>query len=277
LLEQNHSLSRVTGFFGLLFGVAAHSNLGAVFGMLHGREFWYGPYMPIYFIVSAMMSGGAAIIFFTCFAWMINPEILNERKERAIKAVSQLTVMLISIIMFFTVWKIISGIVAPEKFLAIKAFVAGPYASYFWIGEIGLGLVIPLILLVRSKGMKVQLMFVATGMMLVGIFFMRYDLVLAGQIVPVFHALHVEEYSSLLTYAPSFHEIAIVTAGLALAGVAFILGEKILNGHQFQKHEIVPPGGFICPGCGGIHYKKEGETSEEALKRHHRMIKTKSE
>ena len=57
--------------------------------MLHGREFWYGPYMPIYFIVSAMMSGGAAIIFFTCFAWMINPEILDSRKERAIKAVSQ--------------------------------------------------------------------------------------------------------------------------------------------------------------------------------------------
>jgi molybdopterin-containing oxidoreductase family membrane subunit len=185
--------------------------------------------------------------------------------------------MLISIILFFTLWKIISGIVAPEKFVAIKAFVIGPYASYFWIGEIGLGLVIPLILLVRSKGLNVQLMFVATGMMLVGIFVMRYDLVLAGQIVPVFHALKVEEYSSLLSYTPSFHEIAIVTAGLALAGVGFILGEKILNGHQFQKHEIVPPGGFICPGCGGIHYKKEGETSEEALKRHHRMIKTKSE
>ena len=277
LLEQNHSLSRVTGFLGLLAGVAAHSNLGAVFGMLHGREFWYGPYMPIYFIVSAMMSGGAAIIFFTCFAWMINPDILNERKERAIKAVSQLTVMLISIILFFTLWKIISGIVAPEKFVAIKAFVIGPYAPLFWIGEIGMGLVIPLILLVRAKGTNVQMMFVATGMMLVGIFFMRYDLVLAGQIVPVFHALHVEEYSSLLTYMPSFHEIAVVAGGLAFAGALFIFGEKTLNGHQFQKHEIVPPGGFICPGCGGIHYKKEGETSEEALKRHHKMIKIKDE
>ncbi|MDH3328545.1 MAG: polysulfide reductase NrfD [Desulfobulbaceae bacterium] len=277
LLEQNHALSRFTGFFGLLFGVAAHSNLGAVFGMLHGREFWYGPYMPIYFIVSAMMSGGAAIIFFTCFAWMINPEILDSRKERAIKAVSQLTIMLISIILFFTLWKIISGIVAPEKFVAIKAFIVGPYAPFFWIGEIGMGLVIPLILLVRSKGLNVQLMFIATGMMLIGIFFMRYDLVLAGQIVPVFHALHVEEYSALLNYVPSFHEIAVVTGGLALAGSLFILGEKILNGHQFQKHEIVPPGAFICPGCGGIHYKKEGETSEQALQRHHRMIKTKIE
>ena len=45
----------ITGYFGLLgvvSGVAAHSNLGAVFGLLNGREFWHGPYMPIYVITS---------------------------------------------------------------------------------------------------------------------------------------------------------------------------------------------------------------------------------
>ncbi|MCF6290787.1 MAG: polysulfide reductase NrfD [Desulfobacterales bacterium] len=275
LLEQNHGMSRFSGLLGVLFGVAAHSNLGAVFGMLHGREFWYGPYMPIYFIVSAMMSGGAAIIFFTCIAAMINPDILNRRMERAIKAVCQLTIMLIAIIMFFTVWKIISGLVAPEKYIAIKAFITGPYALTFWIAEIGLGMVLPFILLIRSKGVHYKHMFVASAMMMIGIFFMRYNLVLAGQIVPVYHGLHVEEYSSLLKYFPSFHEIAVVVGGVFLAGILFLVGEKILNGHQFQKHEIVPPGAFICPGCGGIHYRKEGETDEEALQRHHRIRKFK--
>jgi molybdopterin-containing oxidoreductase family membrane subunit len=113
--------------------------------------------------------------------------------------------------------------------------------------------------------------------MMVGIFFMRYDLVLAGQIVPVFHGLHVEEYSNLLTYIPSFHEISVVVAGILVAIVLFLGGEKVLNAHKFQKHAIVPPGGFICPGCGGIHYKKEGETEEDALKRHHRMRKVERE
>lgn len=271
LLDQNHAMSRLSGLFGVIFGVAAHSNLGAVFGMLHGREFWYGPYMPIYFIVSAMMSGGAAIIFFTCMAWMINRGILSRRMERAIKAVCQLTTMLIAIIMFFTMWKIISGVVSPEKYVAIKAFIFGPYALNFWGAELMLGMVLPFIILIRSRGINFVLMFVASGMMMIGIFFMRYDLVLAGQIVPVFHALNVEEYSSLLSYVPSFHEISVVVGGLAFAALAFITGEKILNGHQFQKHEIVPPGAFICPGCGGIHYKKEGETEEESLRRHHRI------
>lgn len=271
LLDQNHALSRVSGLLGVIFGVAAHSNLGAVFGMLHGREFWYGPYMPIYFIVSAMMSGGAAIIFFSCLAWKIDHTVLSRRMERAIKAVCQLTILLIAIILFFTFWKIISGIVSPEKYIAIQAFVFGPYAANFWIAEVMLGLVIPFIMLIRSKGLDINLMFIATGFMMVGIFFMRYDLVLAGQIVPVFHALNVEEYNSLLSYMPSLHEIAVVVGGLSLAAALFMFGEKVLDAHKFQKHAIVPPGAFICPGCGGIHYKKEGETPDDALKRHHRI------
>lgn len=98
-------------------------------------------------------------------------------------------------------------------------------------------------------------------------------MVLAGQIVPVFHALNVEEYSDLLGYTPSFHEISIVIGAFALAIFGFLIGEKLLNGHQFQRHELVPPGGYICPGCGGIHYREEGESEEESLRRHHRIRK----
>ncbi len=271
LLDQNHAMSRLSGLLGVLFGVAAHSNLGAIFGMLHGREFWYGPYMPIYFIVSAMMSGGCAIIFFTCLAYKIDPDIMNGRMERAVKAACNLTIMLIAVIMFFTLWKIISGVVAPEKYVAIEAFIFGPYAHNFWIAEVLLGMVLPFVLLIRSRGVNLNLMLTASGMMMVGIFVMRYDLVLAGQIVPVFHALGVEEYSSLLAYKPSFHEAAVIVGGLCLSAAAFVMGERVLNGHRFQKHEIVPPGGYICPGCGGIHYRKEGETEEESLRRHHRI------
>ena len=132
-----------------------------------------------------------------------------------------------------------------------------------------MGMVLPFILLIRSKGTNIKMMFTASGLMTVGIFFMRYDLVLAGQIVPVFHALQVEEYNSLLPYTPSLHEIGVLIGWLAFAAAAFLVGERMLNGHQFQKHGIVPPGAYACPGCGGIHYKKEGETEEEALQRHH--------
>ncbi len=271
LLEQNHSLSRLMGFFGLVVGIAAHSNLGAVFGMLHGRPFWYGPYLPIYFIFSAAMSGGCAILFFTTVGWKINPEIMNQRMERAVKAVTQITIFLISVIIFFTIWKIVTGMVSEGKHLVIMSFLTGDYAVNFWVFEVFLGMFLPLFLLIRSRGNNFNMIMWATGLMMVGIFFMRYDIVIPGQMESVYHSLGVVEEANLLTYTPSFHEIMASILGLAFVGLAYMVGEKMLNGHQLEKHEIVPEGGYICPGCGAIHFMEEGETEEDAMKRHHRI------
>src|SRR5665647_1903770 len=195
LLEQNHSLSRLMGFFGLMVGIAAHSNLGAVFGMLHGRPFWYGPYLPIYFIFSAAMSGGCAILFATTLAWKINPEIMNQRMERAMKAICQVTIFLISTIMFFTIWKIITGMVSHDKSIVIMSMVNGDYAINLWCFEVFLGMVLPLFLLIRSRGNKFNMIMWATGLMMIGIFFMRYDIVIPGQMISVYHSLGVEAVS----------------------------------------------------------------------------------
>jgi Ni/Fe-hydrogenase subunit HybB-like protein len=271
LLEQNHTLSRLMGFFGLVVGVAAHSNLGAVFGMLHGRPFWYGPYLPIYFIFSAAMSGGCAILFFTTLAWKINPEIMNQRMERAVKAVTQITIFLISVIIFFTIWKIITGMVSEGKELVILSLLTGNYAVNFWVFEVFLGMVLPLYLLIRSRGNNFNLILWSTGLMMIGIFFMRYDIVIPGQMESVYYSLGVVEESHLLTYTPSFHEIMASLFGMGFIGFAYFAGEKMLNGHQLEKHEIVPDGGYICPGCGAIHFMEDGETEEDAMKRHHRI------
>ncbi len=271
LLDQNHTLSRLMGFFGLVVGIAAHSNLGAVFGMLHGRPFWYGPYLPIYFIFSAAMSGGCAILFFTTLGWRINPEIMNQRMERAIKAITQVTIFLIAVIIFFTIWKIVTGMVSEGKHLVIMSFLTGDYSINFWVFEVFLGMFLPLYLLIRSRGNNFNLILWATGLMMVGIFFMRYDIVIPGQMESVYHSLGVEEAAEMLTYTPSFHEIMASLFGIGFIGLAYFAGEKMLNGHQLEKHEIVPEGGYICPGCGAIHYMEEGETEEDAMKRHHRI------
>ncbi|MBU0943627.1 MAG: polysulfide reductase NrfD [Proteobacteria bacterium] len=271
LLEQNHTLSRLMGFFGLVVGIAAHSNLGAVFGMLHGRPFWYGPYLPIYFIFSAAMSGGCAILFFTTLGWKINPEIMNQRMERAVKAVTQITIFLISVIIFFTIWKIITGMVSEGKHLVIMSFLTGDYAINFWVFEVFLGMFLPLYLLIRSRGNNFNLIMIATGLMMIGIFFMRYDIVIPGQMESVYHSMGVVEAADMLTYTPSFHEIMASLFGISFIAFSYFAGEKMLNGHQLEKHEIVPEGGYICPGCGAIHFMEEGETEEDAMKRHHRI------
>ncbi|MFN3407059.1 MAG: NrfD/PsrC family molybdoenzyme membrane anchor subunit, partial [Caldimicrobium sp.] len=90
LLLEKHRYAMLAGLLGLLSGIAAHSNLGAVFGMLHGREFWYGPYTPIYFIASAAASGCTAIIFFTYLGYKITAEKMDKAMELSLQAVSKI-------------------------------------------------------------------------------------------------------------------------------------------------------------------------------------------
>ncbi|MHB1381974.1 MAG: NrfD/PsrC family molybdoenzyme membrane anchor subunit [Thermoleophilia bacterium] len=237
LVRRKYQLATILGFLGVVAGVAAHSNLGAVFGMLDGREFWYGPFMPIYFITSAMMSGAAAIILFTWLAYKVNGEQMEPEMERALEVTTKVGILLIAAILFFTTWKFIIGFAGGEgKVLALRSLLTGPYAFNFWILEILVGMLIPLGLFLKSRGRNLTLMALASALMIFGIFFMRYDLVVVGQIVPVYHELQVQEYQGLLSYTPSIHEILVVLGGIGLTGFLFLLGEKIFGGHKSEAH-----------------------------------------
>jgi Ni/Fe-hydrogenase subunit HybB-like protein len=239
LMLHRHKVAAVMGLLGVISGVAAHSNLGGIFAMLHGREFWYGPYLPIYFITSAMMTGCAFIIFFMVLAHKINRETIGEPIKRSLELVGKLATLMLAIIMFFTIWKMLSlAVGGPSKLEALKALLSGPYSFSFWALEIIGGMMIPFVLLLWSKGRNLPLMFISSAMMIFCIFFMRLDLVVVGQIVPLYLELGVKEFAQLHPYSPSLHEILVVFGGIGFCGFAFMLGEKIFDG--FREKDCVP-------------------------------------
>lgn len=235
-----HKPAVACGFGGSIAGIAAHSNLGAVFGLLMGREFWHGPYMSIYFIASAMMTGTAIIYLFHHLAYKVNGQSLSQDRPmmESLDVVRRLGILLICVIIFFTTWKMVAGVAGQPggKYEAIMALVKGPYAINFWLFEAGFGLIFPLVLFYLSKGKNLAMMFWGSAMMIVGIFIMRYDLVIVGQIVPVYHELGVNEATHLLSYFPSFHEIIITLGGFGVAFFLFLVGEKIFDGHKVDPH-----------------------------------------
>ena len=239
LLLDKHDPAVFCGFSGSVAGIAAHSNLGAVFGLLMGREFWHGPYMPIYFIASAMMTGCSVIILFHYLGYKVNSEEMPAAMKNSLRVTAKLGVLLTCVILFFTCWKMISGIAGRPagKYEAVMALISGPYALNFWVFEVGLGMVFPLVMFVRSKGQNLKMMFAGAIAMIVGIFVMRYDLVVVGQIVPVYHELGVNEYKHLLTYSPSLYEAIITLGGFAMTAFLFLVGEKLFAGHKVEEHQ----------------------------------------
>ena len=238
LQKEQHKTATAFGLAGLLTGVAAHSNLGAVFGLLNGREFWHGPYMPIYFITSAAMSGCVAIIFFTIIAYQVNGWKMSEGMKKSMESVAKMGALMMAVIIFFTCWKMITGVTGqpPGKYEAIMTLVNGSYAANFWGGEVLLGMVLPLVIILAVRGRNMNALFVASLAGMVGIFYMRYDLVIVGQLVPAYHGMDLVDYPDLLSYVPSLHENLVVIGGVAFCGLIFLMGEKLFRGHLSEHH-----------------------------------------
>lgn len=238
LQKEQHRTATMFGLAGLLTGVVAHSNLGAVFGLLNGREFWHGPYMPIYFIASAAMSGCVAIIFFTYLAYRSNGWQFSEKMKKSMEGVAKFGALMMAVILFFTSWKMITGITGnpPGKYEAMMTLLGGSYAINFWIGEIALGMVIPFALILACRGRNMKVLFVAALAGMVGIFFMRYDLVIVGQLIPHYHGMGLVDYPELFTYMPTLHEIMVTVGGFAFCGLLFLMGEKLFRGHLSEDH-----------------------------------------
>jgi len=246
LMLDRHRISAVVGFFGILFGVAAISNLGGVFAMLNGREFWYGPYLPIFFIASAVMMGCAAIIFFTVIAYRIRGAALDGPVARSLAAVGKLLMLMLAVVLFFTIWRMVSLTAGgTEKLMVLDALVSGPYAFNFWVMEIGLGIVLPFALLLGSRGTRIGIMFLAVTLMILGAFFARLQMVVAGQIVPLYWDLGVLEFSRLNAYAPTWREVMVVLAGVGFCGAAFLLGEKIFTNFDEAGADAAVNGGKV--------------------------------
>jgi molybdopterin-containing oxidoreductase family membrane subunit len=235
---EKHKQAGMFGLMGVVAGVAAHSNLGAVFGLLNGREFWHGPYMPIYFITSAMMSGCAAVIFFHWIAYKANGWKMSEELESSLQTVAKLGALLYVIIMFFTTWKVLSGITGqpPGKYEAMQALLTGSFAKNFWIGEIAMGLVIPFIIILAVRARNMTALFLASASSVIGIFFMRYDLVVVGLLVPHFHGLNIVGQPHLYSYAPTLHEWMVTLGGIGLCIMLFLMGERMFRGHLSESH-----------------------------------------
>ena len=236
--EAHHHKAVIAGFLGVVTEIAANSNLGGVFAMMNGRPFWYGPYFPVYFILSALITGCAFIIFFFFLAHKaVNKKAFDDFTAKALQSVSKLTLLLLAIMMIFTIWKFLTTSVgSPGAITALNVLTDGPYSFNFWTIEVLVGMVIPFVLILAARGKNLTVMFIASALMIFSLFFTRMDMVVVGQIVPQYFELGVVEYSKLHTYSPSVHEILVVLGGISFCLLAFLLGEKVFAGFADNQH-----------------------------------------
>lgn len=233
-IKENHKLSKFFGIGGLLVGLAAHSNLGAVFGFLVSRPSANGVFYPVYFILSAMITGCYLVFLMYGFRYKMN---FPAKVEVMLVKLSKILGMLLAVLIFFEAWKIITALYGdmPERGTTILHSIIHPN---FWFGEVILGMLIPftIILVSNAKAIKATVYASITGM--VGIFFMRYDLVHDTLLYPM-RTLKISEYElppTFLEYFPSFAEFAIGFGGIGISLFLYYVADKVFNLDETQSH-----------------------------------------
>jgi molybdopterin-containing oxidoreductase family membrane subunit len=224
------------GVLGSLAEVAANTCLGGVFSTLAARPFWYGSQMPVYFLACAFLSGAAAAVFFTHYAYVIRGRKMDQRVFEGVQAAGKVLLLMLILVAVSTFWKMASFYVGgtSDGRTAAEALYSGPLSFNFWAIEIGVGMVAPILLLVLTRFKSITAMSTAALMSLVGMFISRLDMVIAGQIVPQFAGFN--NLPTYLNYTPSGFEWMVALAGIGFTGVAFLQGERFF-GKSFVEHE----------------------------------------
>ncbi len=236
ILTKNFKAALVLGILGALAEVAANTNLGAVFATLSGRPFWYGSQLPIYFLGNAFMAGAAAAIMFTSFAYIMRNKKIGQDEFAGIQCAGKVLALMVFLIAVATAWRGISYYVGgtEEGRLAANVLFTGSLSTNFWVFEIAIGLVAPLILLLGSRLQSITAMSAAALMAITGLFFRTYDIVVAGQIIPEFTGFN--SLPTTLNYTPSTAELMLVMGGIGIVGMSFILGERFF-GKAYENNE----------------------------------------
>lgn len=240
VVKQTYKYAAALGLVVVIVDVAAHSNLGAVFGNVVARPFWHGPFIPIYLIFLAILLGlGVLVVMF----YIINKLDYSKDKfvfqnEHIVTGLGKLMALFIVIVIFFAGWNIYTNFYgqAYGQYEAIMALLKGPISPSFWIFEVFVMLLIPLFLLLWKK-FDPKWVSIAGALTIVGNLFARINIVLAGQIVPheyIFGSKtgSVDPYIALTGYhkvGASPSEWALLVGAIGGAILIYLIGERLFH------------------------------------------------
>ncbi len=234
LLNNNMQKARIFGLVGLLVGLAAHSNLGGVFGFLNARTISNGVFYPTYFILTAFITGIYLSFIIIGFRYKMN---FDEKTKTLLVGLAKIQTLLIAILMFFETWKMLTAVYGgmPNRAEVAEHIM---HSGAFMYGEVLMGMLIPFTVMLLTKWRSVTMYVWTSAIGMVGIFFMRYDLVHDTQLKPL-QMMKTHEYQlppQWIEYFPSSTEIMISLGGLGLCMLLYYLGTRAFNLDEDAHH-----------------------------------------
>jgi Ni/Fe-hydrogenase subunit HybB-like protein len=226
----DHKTSKIVTVIGIPSAFLLHGYVGFIFGSVKANPWWGSVLMPIVFLLSAIVSGIAMVMLVYIVLNLLRREKMD---MRCLDTVGLFLLVAVIVDFAFEGLEYIHRVYQSEESIRILGeLVSVRLFNSLVVVQVALGMVLPLLILslVRSKrisaGLRTLMYFASALLLQVGIFAMRWNVVIGGQ-----------EFSKslrgLMSYRMEMTGIESLTTAIVLLALPFI----ILVG----LHYLLPP------------------------------------
>lgn len=180
--------ARIWGLAGIPFAVAVHGYTGFILSFCASRPLWHTSMVPLLFLISAVVSGTALMILVFAVVWALEGKSIHGPSEAGglILSLGRLLGWILFVDLVLTAAELLVGSISGlENRWAVGELLRGELALRFVGFELILGKLLPLVLLLSGRLRRVWTVLVASALIVVGILFMRLDLVAVGELRPL--------------------------------------------------------------------------------------------
>ena len=185
-IKLDDKIGYIITVIGIPSAFLLHGYVGFIFGSLKANPWWSSVLMPVIFLFSAMVSGIALVLL----AYMVITFVRKKKLDiLCLDAIGKYLFYILIIAFSLEMLDLIHRIYqAEESFDIISVLMSSKMAITMEIMQIGLGTLIPLAVLGFFQFYKPKIKirqtayFIVSLLVLVGIFFMRWNVVIGGQL-----------------------------------------------------------------------------------------------
>jgi Ni/Fe-hydrogenase subunit HybB-like protein len=238
-MSHLHHYAPYLAIAGLALSMLHQSSLGATYGVIKARPFWFKPEMSVLFMYSAIVGGISLTLFASMLAARLTPKA--KINDGLIERISHFVAWALVGYLYFRFWDVLAQnyTYQPGRTEALQLLMGGSLAFNFWFGEILLGTVAPMIMLLTPYTRQHRFWrMVALGLVAGGLVAYRWDTNLAGLLAVVSY-LPGQPTVAYTTYRPSLIEFVTGFGVVAYGLLAFSLGVKYLRvvDHRIAEDE----------------------------------------
>lgn len=238
--RRDRKIVKVLAAIGIPVAIMFHGGVGTLFGVVAARPGWNSGLFPILFLLSALVSGGALLTFVSA----VFQDGLNRYRDTVV-ALGQLVLAMLLLDVLFQISEIlvVSYGAVPGHIAALKLMVSGPYWWVFWVWQIAIGTVIPIIILAAPTRRRAKWVAGAAGLIVVGFIGVRLNVVIPSLAVGEIQGLDAAITSPRVSthYLPSLMEWLVTVSIVGLGMLLFGLGEHFLPAETLEAPASEPP------------------------------------